>query len=192
MCYWTNRGGILLLLLLGLCSVSLRSAARDQSNTLVIVFKDGRRQYFPMADARIAFEGSQMTVSHDGHSQGFPVSGIVRIELQGARTSFGRDRFLGKWKVGDGVGGWLYMTLNADGSAYRAMNSSHAFRVSGSSHGTWTFVDGQARITWDDGWRDEIRRVGNKYEKLAFEPGRTFSDTPSNTADAERAEAEPL
>ena len=32
-------------------------------------------------------------------------------------------------------------------------------------------VDGEARIAWDDGWHDLIRKVGPKHEEVAFEPG---------------------
>lgn len=42
-------------------------------------------------------------------------------------------------------------------------------------------MDGEAHISWDDGWHDVIRKVGGgKHEKLAFEPGKSFSDEPSN------------
>jgi hypothetical protein len=52
-------------------------------------------------------------------------------------------------------------------------------------------VDGEARITWDDGWRDAIRKAGDGYDKAAFEPGKTFSDSPSNVASAKK-NAEPI
>jgi hypothetical protein len=58
----------------------------------------------------------------------------------------------------------------------------------GAAHGTWTVVDGEARITWDDGWHDAIRKTSAGYEKAAFGPGKSFSDTPSNVADAKSTE----
>ena len=48
----------------------------------------------------------------------------------------------------------------------------------------WTVVGGEAHINWDDGWHDAIRRVGNKYQKVAFSPGSSFSGRPSNVTDA--------
>jgi len=45
-------------------------------------------------------------------------------------------------------------------------------------------VGGEAHINWDDGWHDAIRKVGNKYQKVAFPPGSSFSGTPSNVTDA--------
>ncbi|MGH9528862.1 MAG: hypothetical protein ACRD2S_02980, partial [Terriglobales bacterium] len=87
--------------------------------------------------------------------------------------------FIGKWRVGDGGGGTFLITLKRNGEANKSI---------GGTHGTWTAVDGEARITWDDGWHDVIRKAGNGYEKAAFEPGRTFSDSPSNVADAQNTE----
>jgi len=45
----------------------------------------------------------------------------------------------------------------------------------------------RGRINWDDGWHDAIRKVGNgAHEKLAYEPGTTFSDKPQNVTNAQR------
>jgi hypothetical protein len=135
------------------------SVAQDARNSIVIVFKDG-------------------------HQQSFPLSDIARIDFNSLATSAsaspaGRGRFLGKWKVGDGAGGAFYITLDRDGEASKSI---------GSTHGTWTVMDGEARISWDDGWHDAIRKIGNKYEKVAFSPGKTFSDEPSNVANAMNTE----
>ena len=136
--------------------------AADDQNALVIVFKDGHQQTISMSDvARIEFKTSSSA----------------------GNTSFtGRGRFLGKWKVGDGAGGHFLITLDPSGAATMSM---------GPTHGTWTVVDGEARISWDNGWHDAIRKVGDKYEKLAFSPGSSFSDTPANVADAVNTSPEP-
>lgn len=139
------------------------SAASDQ-NTLVIVFKDGRQQTISMSDvARIEFKTSPNNAA-DGAS------------------SLGRGRFMGKWRVGNGAGGQFFITLEPGGVASKTL---------GASHGTWTMVDGEARITWDDGWHDAIRRVGNKYEKAAFAPGTSFTDNPANVTDATNTSPQP-
>lgn len=139
-----------------------RAAAKD-AGTIVIVFKDGSQQTFRLADiARIDFNAS--TSSADTNT-------LVP----------GRAHFLGEWKVGDGAGGTFVITLNADGKAHK---------TKGSGGGTWTVVDREAHIAWDDGWHDAIRKVGGKYEKAAYSPGTSFSDRPSNVASAER-KAEP-
>ena len=130
-----------------------RAASGDDRNSIVIVFTDGSRQSFPLADiARIEFSAS----------------------ARGATTTR-RGGFSGEWKVGDGAGGTFVITLKPDGAAEKSM---------GSRHGTWTVVNGEARIGWDDGWHDAIRKVGRKYQKVAFSPGKSFSDDPSNVAEA--------
>ena len=114
----------------------------------------------------------------DGHSQSYPLGEVARIEFESSNaepvnTSSGH--FLGRWKVGDGIGGTFYITLKRDG---------HAYKTIGNEHGSWTVVGEEARITWEDGWRDTIRKTGNRYEKAAYHPGKTFSDTPDHIADA--------
>ena len=63
-------------------------------------------------------------------------------------------------------------------------DNGEATKSSGASHGTWIYVDGEAHVSWDDGWHDAIRKVGAKHEKFAFAPGKSFSDKPSNVAEA--------
>jgi hypothetical protein len=125
---------------------------------------------------------SIVIVFKDGHQKTFNLSDIARIEFTAPAREVaipGRGHFQGKWKVGDGAGGTFLITLNPDGEATKSI---------GSGHGTWTVVNGEARISWDDGWHDAIRRVGKKYQKAAFAPGKTFSDKPSNVAEAEPTE----
>lgn len=139
------------------------SAASDQ-NTLVIVFKDGRQQTISMSDvARIEFKTSANNATDNA-------------------SLLGRGRFMGKWRVGNGAGGQFFITLEPGGVASKTL---------GASHGTWTMVDGEARITWDDGWHDAIRKVGNKYEKAAFAPGTSFTDNPANVTDATNTSPQP-
>jgi hypothetical protein len=135
------------------------AVAAEEQNSLIIVFKDGHQQVFSMADvARIEFKP---TTSAD------------------SAPSAGRGHFLGKWKVGNGAGGYFYITLAASGEATKSI---------GAAHGTWTVVGSEARIKWDDGWHDAIRRVGKHYEKVAFSPEKSFTDSPSNVTDAENLE----
>jgi len=142
-------------------SLAADPAPQRERNSLVIIFKDG-------------------------HQQSFPVAEIARIEFtspSSIASTAGRNRFLGRWKVGDGSGGTFYITLERDGNARKSI---------GSTHGTWTVVEGEARINWNDGWHDAIRKVGNKYQKVAFAPGKSFSDAPDNMTDAENKEANPI
>lgn len=126
--------------------------------------------------------GSIVIYFKDGHQRSFPLADIARIQFTSpAQSNFRLERghFVGKWKVGDGAGGTFQITLRRDGTARKSM---------GSSRGTWTVVNGEARITWDDGWRDVIRRNGNGFQKAAYAPGKSLSGDPSNVAEAQPTE----
>jgi len=134
-----------------------------------------------VATAVAADQNSLVIVFKDGHQQTFSMSEIARIEFKTPEpaASLGRGNFLGKWRVGDGMGGHFYITLDPSGEARKTM---------GVEHGTWTVVGNEARINWDDGWHDAIRKVGKKYEKVAFAPEKSFADSPSNVTDAQNLE----
>ncbi len=51
-------------------------------------------------------------------------------------------------------------------------------------HGTWQYANGEAQVTWDDGWHDAIRRDGAWYHKYAYSEGKTFHDKPDNVTNA--------
>ncbi len=88
--------------------------------------------------------------------------------------------FTGEWKVGLGAGGATFLiTLEKGGKATK---------THGSPDGTWTVFGDEARITWNDGWRDVIRRSGNHWEKAAYAPGKSFSDPADNITGAARTE----
>lgn len=139
--------------------------ARPSDDSLVIVFKDGHQQTFSMADvARIEFS------TPDSPAAASPV---------------GINRFLGKWTVGEGRG------MNSDFTINLKRNGA-AEKSLGSTHGSWIVVDGEAHISWDDGWKDVIRKVGERYEKVAHAPGTSFSGTSDNITDARREDAGPI
>lgn len=141
------------------------ATASADHNAIVIVFKDGHQQVFSLADiARVEFK----TVATRG-TAGVPI--------------LGKNHFLGKWRVGEGNGSNFFITLESDGEAQKSI---------GAIHGTWTLVDGEAQISWDDGWHDIIRQVGSKHEKFAFGPGKSFSDPPANVTNAIKADAKPI
>ena len=85
--------------------------------------------------------------------------------------------------MGEGNGSNFYITLDADGQARKSI---------GASHGAWTVVGAEARISWDDGWHDAIRRVGASHEKFAYEPGKSFNDVPSNVTAAKNTQPNPI
>lgn len=146
---------------------------KDSGNSIVIVFKDGHRQSFNLADiARVEFAGNG-TVSN-ASSNGAGGSNI---------DSPARGRYIGKWVVGDGNGNTFIITLKEDGNAERSLHDIH---------GTWTYVNGDALITWDDGAKDAIRKAGSGFEKYAYGGGKSFSDEPDNVTRAQNTTPKPI
>ncbi len=177
--------GILLLVCAPAIAKPVPSPA-DSRDSIAIVFKDGHRQSLAMAEiARINLKPPAVIVYKDGHKEKISAD-IERIEFGPSEVAMtpGRNHFVGKWEVGQGDNGaHFFITLDADGQAKKSI---------GASHGTWTLVDGEARITWDDGWRDVICKVGTKHEKRAYEPGKSLDDTPSNVTAARNTEPKPI
>ena len=139
--------------------------------------------FAPGLRAESQSQGKIVLVFKDGHQQSFSLAEIARIEFQDAApaaSTVGSAHFLGQWKVGDGAGGTFAITLKPDGKA---------LKTHGSPNGTWKVENGEARINWEDGWKDIIRKSGGKYQKLAFSPGTSFGDSPANTAEAQYTEA---
>jgi len=159
----------------------------DEREPVVIVYKDGHRQTLAAGEiARIDLKAPATIVYKDGHREKLraEIDHIEFSESAASPTVPGRSHFIGKWEVGQGSGGGkFFITLDADGNAKKSI---------GPPHGTWTVVDGEARITWDDGWRDAIRKRGSKHEKAAFEPGKTFDDEPSNVTEAHNTQPKPI
>src|SRR5215471_112898 len=95
--------------------VSLFASGADQKKSLIVTLTDGYRHSYSLSDiARIDFGDGAVIVFKDGHQQSFSVSEIARIEFSPAiptDAQFGRNHFLGKWKVGDGAGSHFYITL---------------------------------------------------------------------------------
>jgi hypothetical protein len=178
--------GILVLGVIGAVARPAGSPADDRSS-LVVVFKDGRHQSFALAEiASINLKAPAAIVYKDGHQEKLAAAEIARIEFGSPVVAMlpGRAHFVGKWEVGEGNGGGrFFITLEADGTARKTL---------GSPHGTWTLVDGEARISWEDGWHDAIRKVGTRHEKRAFEPGASFDGEPSNVTAARNTQPRPI
>ena len=135
---------------------------------IVIVFKDGHRQSFNVSDiARIEFPGGGPMADAGTTPEGAPP----------------RGHFVGNWEVGDGNGGTFTIRLNDDGSAWRSLH-----RI----HGRWTYVNGEARVTWDDKAQDCIRRVSGEDKKFAYREGKSFTDDPDNVTEARNTNKGPV
>ena len=126
----------------------------SRPNTLVIVYKDGHRQSLNLTDIeRLEFPAAVPAglISTPGPS---------------------RARFLGKWEVGEEHGDNFYITLREDGTALRTMNSLEHER------GHWEYINGEAQVTWDDGWQDCIRKVGYSSKSMPTTRARPSTKSP--------------
>jgi len=162
-----------------------KAGALDEHGPVVIVYKDGHRQTLAAGEiARIDLKSPAAIVYKDGHREKLR-SEIDRIEFGEFTTAItpSRSHYIGKWEVGDGQGNNFFITLDADGDAKKSI---------GAAHGTWTLVDGEARIAWDDGWHDVIRKRGSRHEKAAYDPGRSFDQEPSNVTEARNTQPKPI
>ena len=158
-------------LVLGVAAVTAQThGGKNNPGQIVIVFKDGHRQSFNLADvARMEFSGTV----------GIPIGEAVPTP-PGAPP---RGHFVGRWEVGDGSGGKFFITLDDNGSAWRTLH-----RV----HGHWVYVNGEARVTWDDGAMDAIRRIDGKDQKYAYHAGKMFTDQPDNVTEAHNTSPRPI
>jgi len=154
-------------------AVSAGSAApassKSNSGTLVIVFKDGHRQTFNLSDIeRVEFPAPAHA------SEEAPPSSV---------QSPPRGHYVGRWECGDGAGSTFYIDLKENGEAHRSI---------GEVGGRWEYVNGEAHVTWDDGAKDAIRKVGSHYEKSAYEAGKSFNDHPANVTSARLTNPKPI
>ncbi|MGD0902248.1 MAG: hypothetical protein ABR924_04820 [Terracidiphilus sp.] len=144
-------------------------APKTGQATIVIVFKDGHRQTFDLSDIqRIEFPAP-------------PVAAAAPAPPNLPLPS--RGRYIGKWEVGDGVGNNFYITLEDNGDAMRSL---------GNEHGKWSYVNGEALITWDDGAQDAIRKVGSRFQKFAYSQGKSFAGEPDNVTNAHNSTPHPI
>jgi hypothetical protein len=157
----TVKGFVLLGVFGTILGCAASSVAQADHDALVITFKDGHQQTLPTSDiAHIEFKTSGKTTP---------------VAMPFTPSSGSSGHFLGKWRVGNGMGGTFLITLERNGQATKTI---------GENHGTWRVENGEAHISWDDGWHDSIRKTGSKYEKAAYGPGKSFSDKPDNVAEA--------
>ena len=160
-----TRLAAFLCLAVSLGQAAAHAATKGTSGAIIIVFKDGHRQTFNLSDIdRVEFAGGASSASAESY------------------TVPSRRRFIGKWECGDGQGHDFYITLNEDGTAYRSI---------GHMNGHWDYVDGEARVTWEDGRQDAIRKSGPQYFKFAYGAGKSFTDDPDNVAHARNLESGP-
>jgi hypothetical protein len=144
-------------------------APKSSHGTMVIVFKDGHRQSFNLGEIeRVEFPAA-------------PAAAVASAPGNPSWPS--RAHFLGKWVVGVGSGNNFFITLYDNGDALKSI---------GSKHGRWEYVDGEARVTWEDGWHDAIRKAGSSYQKSAYGEGKSFTDAADNVTGARNTSPHPI
>ena len=110
-----------------------------------------------------------------------PGSSQAMNDQRESQDEQGRRFFVGQWSIGASAPQGeprFVITLNDDFTATK----SHVPTATGE----WQFVAGEARVTWSDGWKDVLRREGEKYRKVAYRPGTDFDSPPDNTESAEK------
>src|SRR4051794_9667758 len=137
--------------------------------------------------------GTIVIVFKDGHRQSFNLSEIERVEFPGGVAGNAantvnpdappRGHYIGEWECRDGNGGRFFIDLKENRDALRSI---------GNVRGRWDYVNGEARITWDDGAQDALRKVGSHYQKSAYRSGKSFSDKPDNVANARLTNPKPV
>jgi len=99
----------------------------------------------------------------------------------GISSSVVAGEYEGSWILNDTHGSPFEVTLSKDGTA----SGTHGDAM---KHGTWKETDGAVVIHWNTGWTTRIAKDGNKYVKMAFKPGASLTDSPTDTSEAKRKE----
>lgn len=99
--------------------------------------------------------------------------GFAEMEATAADASF-----VGTWKMKGSEGEVFHAVLKADGTSTSDWGPGEV--------GTWEVKDGKAYVTWTDGWKEIIEKTADGYKKYGFEPGKNFTDRPSNESVTEK------
>ncbi len=83
----------------------------------------------------------------------------------------------GKWLLKDTDGTPFEAIFKGDGTA----SGTHGKSM---KHGFWKEDADGITIKWDTGWTTRITKQNNQYVKLAFKPGASVNDKPTNKSDA--------
>ena len=83
----------------------------------------------------------------------------------------------GKWLLKDTDGTPFEAIVTGDGTA----SGTHGKSM---KHGFWKEDADGITIKWDTGWTTRITKQNNQYVKLAFKPGASVNDKPTNKSDA--------
>ena len=98
-----------------------------------------------------------------------------------------RNEFLGFWEITDTRRDTFFLYLKRGGKA--SIASRDRKRAPESEDGYWSLAADEARISWDSGLKDLIRKHADGYLYLAFDDQGTFRDRPEFSSPAVRVDA---
>ncbi len=114
---------------------------------------------------------------HKGYAPGLSLADSPTNSAPAQRFDGDAATFVGVWRLNrEPDGSYLYLSLQANGAAYSTIN--------GITEGRWEFVEGAAKVTWPDGWVDQLERSGGTWQKRSWVGGE--SGTPADFAQATR------
>lgn len=114
---------------------------------------------------------------HEGFAPGLSLAEAPTNSAKAQRFEGEAATFVGVWRLNrEPDGSYLYFSLQSNGAAYSTIN--------GITEGRWEFLDGAAKVTWPDGWVDQLERSGGTWQKRSWVGGE--SGTPADFAQAIR------
>ncbi|MEX1119580.1 MAG: hypothetical protein WEB60_12385 [Terrimicrobiaceae bacterium] len=141
---------------------------RVLDGTICVLFDDGWSDRFVMRDG-VPF--------HEGFAPGLSLAEPPTNANPSERFGGESSTFVGVWRLNrEPDGSYLYLSLQANGAAYSTIN--------GLTEGRWEFADGAAKVTWPDGWVDQLERSGGTWQKRSWVGGD--AGTPADLAQATR------
>ncbi len=114
---------------------------------------------------------------HEGFAPGLSLAESPTNSAPTQRFDGEAAAFVGVWRLNrEPDGSYLYLSLQANGAAHSTIN--------GITEGRWEFADGAAKVTWPDGWVDQLERSAGSWQKRSWVGGD--SGTPADLAQATR------
>jgi len=135
---------------------------------IFVLFDDGWSDWIVMRDGEPV---------HKGFAPGLSLAESPTNSSPALRFDGDAVTFVGVWRLNrEPDGSYLYLSLQANGAAYSTIN--------GITDGRWEVVDGVAKVTWPDGWVDQLERSGGSWQKQSWVGGD--SGTPADLTQATR------
>ena len=116
-----------------------------------------------------------------------PLKTYIATASEAVSPMLFRNEFLGFWEITDTRRDTFFLYLKRGGKA--SIASRDRKRAPESEDGYWSLAADEARISWDSGLKDLIRKHADGYLYLAFDDEGTFRDQPEFSSPAVRVDA---